>query len=118
MISELELIKMVLEYIVLLHETGIVAGDDTIDKEELEFKKALESGDDDLAEVKLADFKIAKLSCRISTLFDSFLVGPNFLGAIANGKRRLDWIKENDDMTKTAQELWDASSVILKGKES
>lgn len=118
MISDIELIKMILEHIVRLHEAGIVATANKVAEEKFEFEQKLIEKNYDEAEIELADYKIANVSFHISKFLESFLISPNFFGAMEKNNKRLDWMKENPDPTKTPVGLWEEAKRAEKDGES
>lgn len=94
----------ILRHIADLHEAGIVADDAKTNEEWEEWHKSREP-------VEGADFYIACTSC------DAFDMASrddiDFPAAIAKNQRRLDWMRNNPDPTKTPVELWEAAKVAL-----
>ena len=95
----------ILRHIADLHEAGIVADQAKIDEEFEEWKKS------SCNHVEHADCLIAYISFRVFDWANSNI--SDFPAAIAKNQRRLDWMRNNPDPTKTPVELWEAAKVAL-----
>ena len=105
-----ELSVKVLRHIADLHEAGIVADQAKVDEEWAELMNS--SGDP----VEAADYRIAYISSDILEWVNEEGY-YDFPSAIAKNQRRLDWMRNNPDPTKTPVELWKAAKVALKEVE-
>lgn len=95
----------ILRHIADLHEAGIVADNDETDQIYEQWKNSY-------TPVVGAEFYIASTSEEV---FDKVSQSDlDFDAAIAKNQRRLDWMKENPDPTKTPIELWKAAKIALK----
>ena len=95
----------ILRHIADLHEAGIMADQATVDEEWAELMKS--SGDP----VEAADFLIAYMSSDALELASEGYY--DFPSAIAKNQRRLNWMRDNPDPTKTPVELWEDAKVAL-----
>lgn len=88
----------ILRHIADLHEAGIVADNDETDQIYEQWKNSY-------TPVVGAEFYIASTSEEV---FDKVSQSDlDWYSAIAKNQRRLDWIRENPDPTKTPVELWE-----------
>lgn len=95
----------ILRHIADLHEAGIIADDAKVMEEFEEWIKSKDS-------VEAADYFIACISSatREPWMYDA----ADFPAAISKNQRRLDWMRQHPDPTKTPLEMWEAAKVALK----
>lgn len=103
-----ELSVKVLRHIADLHEAGIIADRAKV-QEELKVWTQTRNN------IALTDYFIAEMSETIFTFSKKHYL--DFPAAIAKNNRRLDWMRDNPDPTKTPVELWEAAKIALKEVE-
>ena len=99
----------ILRHIADLHEAGVVADKD-------ETYQIYKQWDNHYTLIVGAEFYIASTSEEV---FDKVSQSDlDWNAAIAKNQRRLDWMRDNPDPTKTPVELWEAAKIALKEVEN
>ena len=100
----------ILRHIADLHEAGIIADDAKVAEE---YQEWAESNNP----VEAADYFIACISSDVSEPW-RYGAADYFIAAIAKNERRLAWMRQHPDPTKTPLELWEEAKRAEKDGES
>ena len=100
----------ILRHIADLHEAGIMVDQANVNAALAEFVKS------SCDPVEAADYRFAYISSDVlEWVHEGYY---DFPAAIAKNQRRLDWLRNNPDPTKTPVELWEAAKRAVTDEEN